>query len=229
MAVGLALVEQARHRLLADVAALGEADGPVVEPGLLGDRRVVDVDAEARAPGLDAHELGGLLGDLDGPGRHQRRLHRRGVGGRADHVDAVGRGDEHDLHAAAQRAHRAVLGRRQLLGAGDLAGARPDQRQQRALQRALVQLDVEADLEAADHVEQRLQRAALGVEPQLVAEVQHAHVALHLALVGQERGVQAGAGLQQRDVVGDLAVEELLGLRPGERELAALGPVHQPA
>ena len=43
----------------------------------------------------------------------------------------------------------------------------PDQREQAALERALVQLDVVADLEAADHVEQRLQRDALGVEQQL--------------------------------------------------------------
>ena len=46
-----------------------------------------------------------------------------------------------------------------------------DQREQRALDGALVQLHVVADLEAADHVEQRLQRHALGVEQQLLAEV----------------------------------------------------------
>ena len=52
--------------------------------------------------------------------------------------------------------------------------------------RALVQLDVVADLEAADHVEERLQRDALGVEQQLVAAVEDAQVAEHLALVGEE-------------------------------------------
>ncbi len=39
-----------------------------------------------------------------------------------------------------------------------------DERQQRGLERPLVQLDGVADLEAADHVEQRLQGASLGVE-----------------------------------------------------------------
>jgi len=59
-----------------------------------------------------------------------------------------------------------------------------DQRQQPALERALVQLDVVADPVAADHVEQLLQRRALGVQEKLVAEVEHAQVAEHLALGG---------------------------------------------
>src|SRR6185312_11220659 len=40
VSVRLALVEQAGDGLLADVAALREADGAVVEAGLLGDRRL---------------------------------------------------------------------------------------------------------------------------------------------------------------------------------------------
>ena len=36
-------------------------------------------------------------------------------------------------------------------------------------------------------------------------------------------------GLERLDVVGDLAVQELLGLGAGERELAALGAVDEAA
>jgi hypothetical protein len=89
-------------------------------------------------------------------------------------------------------------------GAREPARVGPDQRQQPGLERALVQLDVHPELVAADHVEQPLQGRALGVEQQLVAGVEDPQVALHLALVGQERGVGAGAGDQRLDVVGDL-------------------------
>jgi hypothetical protein len=44
--------------------------------------------------------------------------------------------------------------------------------------------------------------------------------------VGQERGVAAGPRLEPLDVVGHLAVQERLGLGTGERELAALGAIH---
>src|SRR5205085_1836082 len=51
VAVRLALVVQAGDRLLADVAALGEAHRALVDPGLLGDRRRGPLAAEARAAG----------------------------------------------------------------------------------------------------------------------------------------------------------------------------------
>ena len=87
VAVGLALVVQAGDRLLADVAALGEADGALVDPRLLGDRRRRHLAAEARAPRLDPEDLGRLLGDLDGARPASRppqlaRLRRRGRSGR---------------------------------------------------------------------------------------------------------------------------------------------------
>ena len=71
-----------------------------------------------------------------------------------------------DLAGARWRAPR----RGQVLGARHRARAGAHERQQPALERALVQLDVEAELVAPDHVEERLQGDALGVEPQLVAE-----------------------------------------------------------
>ena len=70
---------------------------------------------------------------------------------------------------------------------------------------------------------------ALGVEQQLVAGVEDPQVAQHLALGGEERRVAALARGQRLDVVGDLALEEALGLRAGQRELAALGAVEQSA
>src|SRR5206468_9329753 len=80
-AVRLALVEEARDRLLADVAALGEADRALVDPGLLRDHVVTELVAQARATRLDPEDLGGLLGRL----RQFRAL--------ADHVDAAVGGD----------------------------------------------------------------------------------------------------------------------------------------
>src|SRR6185312_7550854 len=62
-AVRLALVIEARDGLLADVAALLERDRALVEAGLLRDRRVVQVDAVARAAALDAQRLDRVLGD----------------------------------------------------------------------------------------------------------------------------------------------------------------------
>ena len=169
VAVRLALVVQARDGLLADVAALREAHRALVEAGLLRDRRVVEVDAVARA----ARSRRGR------PRRRPRRPPRRPPGeparARASASSAaqttstptVGR-DEHDGDAAAlARALACSAGggpRR-----GHRAGARPDQRQQPCWSVRLCSSASPADRAAADLVEQRLQRGALGVEPQLVA------------------------------------------------------------
>ena len=63
MAVGLAPVVQAGHGLLAHIATLAEAHGAVVEPGILGDDALIEVDPKARTPALDAQALGCLLRD----------------------------------------------------------------------------------------------------------------------------------------------------------------------
>jgi hypothetical protein len=73
--------------LLADVAALGEADGALVEPRLLGDDRVVEVDAVARAPVLDPQDIRRRLVDLDGAAFDQGGLDALGVLAVADDVD----------------------------------------------------------------------------------------------------------------------------------------------
>ena len=85
MAVRLASVMQAGHRLLPDVAALGEADGALVDSRLLGHRLGIHVIAEPWPPGLDANALGRLLRDgLDREVVAQLVRPR----GRAEQVDA---------------------------------------------------------------------------------------------------------------------------------------------
>jgi hypothetical protein len=92
-----------------------------------------------------------------------------------------------------------------------------------------VQLHVVADLEATDHVEQGLQRQALGIQRHLVAEVQDAQVAEHLALRREKRRVAACSRGERLGVVRHLPGKELLRARAGQRELAALGAVEESA
>jgi len=113
------------------------------------------------------------------------------------------------------------------LAAHGACRVRPHQREQRLLERALVQLGLPAHRAAAQGVEERLERHALGVEPELRAGVDDPQVGQHLALVGQQGGVAAAAGRERLDVVRDLAGEQLLGLGPGQRELAALGAIDE--
>ena len=91
--VGLSPVVQAGDRLLADVAALGEADGASVDARLLRDRGGAHLAPEAGASRLDAQDLGRRLGDLDGAGLDQRPGDVRRPAGRADEVDAEVGGD----------------------------------------------------------------------------------------------------------------------------------------
>ena len=99
-----------------------------------------------------------------------------------------------------------------------------------------MQFGLVADLEAADHVEQRLQREALGVEQQLgrrpcrvPAACEDAQVAEHLSLVREEGRVAAIAGAQVGELVRHLAVEELDSPGARQRELAALGAIQKAA
>ena len=78
VAVRLALVVEAGDRLLADVAALGEADGALVDAGLLGDRRRRHLAPEARAAGLHPQDLGRRLGDVHGSAGCQQALQLSG-------------------------------------------------------------------------------------------------------------------------------------------------------
>ena len=86
--VGLAAVVQPRHRLLTDVAALGERHRALVEPGLLRDDRVVEVDPVARPAALDPQAFGRGLGDRNGARVLQGRPQRVELGCVAQQVDA---------------------------------------------------------------------------------------------------------------------------------------------
>ncbi len=116
VAVRLALVVQPGDGLLADVAALREAHGALVDAGLLGDRVAVHVEAEARPAGLDPQALGGLLGDrLDAraprsrPASRRRSRRRRGRSRRRGR--ARPRRRRARPRAAPRRARRAPRGR----------------------------------------------------------------------------------------------------------------------
>ena len=225
MAIGLAAVVQARDRLLADVAALLEVDRALVEPCLLRDRRLVDVDPVARPAALDAQDLGGRLGDRRAPRARRaparrppprRRRRPRGRWRRAP----PGRRRSQPPDWRARRAPTPPRRRR------------PPRRRARRARRAPAAACACAAAPPADHaaaqrVEEHLQCDALGVEPQLAAGAQHAQVGEHLALVGQQRRVAAAAGRQRLDVVADLAVEHLGRLGPGQGELAARGAVDE--
>ena len=132
VAVGPALVVEARDRLLADVAALGEAHRPLVEPRLLRDHRLVEVDAIAWPPALDPQALGGRLADGLGSARAKRRGQRGGVPGRGQQVDAGVGANRQRLDAGERDGGVGVLDGTGV-GAGDGGRAGPDQRQQPAL------------------------------------------------------------------------------------------------
>ena len=79
VAVRPALVVEAGDRLLADVAALGEADRGIDDPGLGRHRLGAHLGAEPRGSGLDPDDLDCVLADLDGAGRRGRARAAVGV------------------------------------------------------------------------------------------------------------------------------------------------------
>ena len=87
MPVRVPAVVQPGDRLLADVAALGEGDRLLDDPGLGREHGRVDLGAEARDAGLDAGDLVGLGADRARAGRDQLAPERRHVARRAEHVD----------------------------------------------------------------------------------------------------------------------------------------------
>ena len=229
MTVRFAPVVQPRDRFLPHIATLCKRHGALVERGLLGDHGVVEIDAVTRPPVLDPQAFDRLLGDHDRARLLERRSQRLGGGGFAQQIDADVGADRPRVNSPDRGSSVRVLGRGQFGDGGDRRRFRPDQRQQPSLQRPLVQLDRVADAEAADHVEQLLQRHALGVEQQLIVCIEDAQVAEHLALRGQERRVTAAPRRQRFDVVRHLALEEALRVRARQRELAARGAIEQAA
>jgi len=98
--VRLAAIVQPRDRLLSDVAALRERHGALVEPGLLGDHGVVEVDAVARTAVLDPQRLGRRLGHGRGAGGLERGAYALGRVGLAEDVDPGVGPDRADSDAA---------------------------------------------------------------------------------------------------------------------------------
>jgi hypothetical protein len=176
---------------------------------------------------LDPQALCDGLRDRDGTRLFERDAKGIGVVGRAQKVDSDVGPDGARCHGGDVDHPVRVLGRRELAEVGDRPGLEADQRYQPALERALVQLHVVADAEPPDHVEQLLERDALGVEQQLVSGIEHAEVSKHLALWGQERCIAALARGQRLDVVGHLALQEAPRVRARERELAAIRAIEQ--
>ena len=158
VAVRLAPVVQARDGLLADVAALREAHGALVDARLLRHRVRVHVEAEPRTAGLDAHALRRLLGD---------RLHVERRAGLADHVHAEQR---RHVDAVLARHERVLLrGRR---GVEPLARGGAHERQQRARLGHVLVLHVAPERVGAEHVLEHGVPDRLGVEPEPVVAAQ---------------------------------------------------------
>src|SRR3954470_13954675 len=84
MAVG----PDAGDRLLADVATLGEADGPVGAVDLLGQVRLVDVAAVDGRAGFHAQQVVDRFPGRVRPGGGERVLQRGGLAGGAHQVEA---------------------------------------------------------------------------------------------------------------------------------------------
>ncbi len=178
----------------------------MVEVSLLWDHRVIEVDAVTGTATLDPHAVGRALADRGHAGSGEAGQQCAGVLRVAEQVDAEVGADRPDRDPGDLGGSVGVLGGGELSDPAHRGGLRPQQGDEAALHGALVQLDIESDAEAADHVEQLLQRDALGVEQQFLAGVEDAQIPEHLALGGEERGVAAGAGGQALDVVGHLTL-----------------------
>ena len=231
--LGLPRAVQPRDRLLADVAALREAHRALVEPGLLGDRRCRRGrrrSAGGRARRARTSAAASSTGD-----RARVDAARRA---RASVSSASQSTSTPDVGARSSRTGAPAISRGACACSARRAGRRRRRRRRGAAARcsdssprSSVRLCSSTSQPIAQRrimVEQRLQRDALGVEQQLVAGVEHAQVAEHLALGRQERRV---AALRRRSSASTSLVtwplRNSLRARAGQRELAALGAVEQ--
>ena len=225
MAVRLAPVVEARDRLLADVAALAEADGALVDPGLLRDRLGRHLAPEPRPAGLHPGDLGG--GGVDRARRRPRRgaaeRRRRPRGGRSGR----GRGR---LRPRAPRRRRSDTSR---WACSDRSGpmpvsaaaAGPITESTAWLVGEVLELDLAARRDRAPGGRRarpaRPARSRAGARP---GRPEHAQVGLHLALAVEQGGVAALPGLERRDVVGELVVHVLGRVRAVRHEAAGARP-----
>src|SRR5260370_26928675 len=93
VAVRLAAIVEPGHRLLAHIAALAERHRALVEPSLLGDNRVVEVQAIARPAALDPQTLSHRFGYLRSAGPLELRGQTLGVCALAEEAEPGLRAD----------------------------------------------------------------------------------------------------------------------------------------
>ena len=223
VAVRPALVEEPRDGLLADVTALREAHRALVQPGLLGDHRVVEVDAVARPARLDAQDLG--VGLARSPRRPPPRARRapapcrppphststpRSVAISRTGAPAISAGAFASSSAgrAPERPRRRGCPARAARAARSGACACPAARRSRRAR--------------GGSRRRRPAARALHVEQQFVARVEDAQVAEHLALRRQHRSEHAVPGLERLDLVRDDPVQRGARLGAADREPAAV-------
>ena len=233
--------------LLPDVAALGQADRAILDPGFERNRVFGHVDAEARAAGLDAADVTASAADarrrhactkrpferdsLSSRGHddveassHRRRRSRSTITGAASNVELA-------------RCHRAACDSSRV-GDGRLMSAIAAARHRRATSRGprsvdanlrrglrpVLDLDVLAEDEHASSCRGRPprptpSRSTSSASPSL----EHAHVGNHPALRGQVGRVAPGAGRERVDVVREETLQIGAPVRPREQQPAA-GP-----
>ena len=214
----------ARHDLLADVAALGERER-ALEPRLLREVPRADVAAEERQRRVDAQELG--------RGVVERRQRERGreLGrqlARRDRAQPVGGhaalGQPQDRRARELGA-REVTGRRRSAAdrARRVARAGTFERELRHRVRQARERDVVGDHVLLEHLGELRLEAGRDVEQQRVRLGQHPELGLHVALaVELQRGAGLAAG-ELRHVGGQHAVQEAHPVRARDAQEAAAG------
>ena len=230
MAVRLAPVVQPGDRLLADVAALGEADRALVDPGLLGDRRRRHLAAEARPARLDPDDLGGRLVDRLGAARDER-LERGARPRRAatQQVDAEVGGDG---DAPRSPPTLGLRGGRARAPAGPPSAISAAAGPITEITRALVGdvLDRRRrgrSCTSSGGAGRRRRRSPRCRSRSRRAVRSDAHVALHVALAVEQRRVAALAGRERLDVVGELALQVLGRLGAGDRDQPPVGALER--
>ena len=230
MPVRLALVVQARDRLLADVAALGEADRALVDPRLLrASSRVVISGPNRGRPDSTRSDLRGAPRPTSAPPR-RRSCSRTRVGGRGgnDQVDAEVGGDGAASGAADRDLAVRVLGtrgrRRRRVWRG---GADQRERSTRPRGRPRPRRRGRPCTCRGGGARRSAASGSVSIQNSSVGEPQDPHVGPDLALAVEQRGVAALAGLERLDVVGQLALEVLGRLGAGDRQLAAVGAIER--
>lgn len=221
-----ALVVKPGNRFLADVAALGEADRTVDDPGFGRHVGFGHVEPEAGPAPLDPEDLGRFGGNRNRPVSFELGSDRIRGARIADHVQpergnhdqAAGTGD-HGLGEVVFTSRRE---------AGHLDRGRPDQREEGPI--GLPDLDLAADLVHREVLQQGRAGGCLGVDQKAFAvKPQDSHFGLKVAFAVEQSGIYPGSGCQFFGLVGHLALQEPGCVRPGDFKPGPVGPFDQAA